>query len=358
MAGKLARLFFALMLLTFLATAADVSPEALLEAGHWKQLRRIAEPRVAANPKDAQAAHLLSCAKLAFGDLDAALELAERAVALEPGNSKYHLQLALVNGRKANKASVFSAMKLGGRYKTEVQKAVELDPKNLDARWELMEFYDHAPGIVGGDRQKARATADEIMRLNTAKGYLALAEAAEAGKQFAEAEGYYRKAAEADAKNYSAQMASAWFYLSDNQKKYDVAEKYARQAIALDPGRSAGYSAIAAVCVREERWRDLDALLAQAEENVPDDLSPAFQAARDLLLADKDAPRAERYLRKYLAQEPEGHAPPLSRAHWRLGQALEKQGRKPEAITEMETALRLEPSLEAAKKDLKRLRTD
>src|SRR5262249_54500279 len=74
------------------------------------------------------------------------------------------------------------------------------------------------------------------------------------------------------------------------------------------------------------------------------------------LTKDKDLPRAERYFRKYLSQEPEGQTPSLAAAHWRLGLVLEKQGRKPEAITEMETALRLQPSFAPAKKDLQRLR--
>jgi tetratricopeptide (TPR) repeat protein len=336
---------------------AQASPEDLMAARHWKQLRRIVEPRAAANPKDAQAAYLLSCTKMAFGDVDAALALAEQAVALEPGNSKYHYQLGLANGQKANKASFFSAMKFGNRYKTEIFKAVDLDPKNVEARWELMEFYFNAPAIAGGDRQKGRTVADEIMRLDAATGHLALGEAAERSKQPAEAEVNYRKAAEADPKNYPAQMAPAWLCLSDENKKYDLAERYARQAIALDPGRSAGYSALARALAAEERWQELDALLAQAEKLVPEDLSPAFQAAVELLLSGKDPQRAERYLRKYLTQEPEGQSPPLSRAHWRLGQALEKQGRKNEAIAEMESALRLEPSLDPAKKDLKRLKS-
>jgi hypothetical protein len=57
-----------------------------------------------------------------------------------------------------------------------------------------------------------------------------------------------------------------------------------------------------------------------------------------------------------LTQEPEAGAPSLSQAHWRLGQALEKQGRKTEAIPEIEAALRMEPTLEGAKQDLKALK--
>jgi tetratricopeptide (TPR) repeat protein len=354
MTRKLFLLLVSLLLPALGRGAVDSSPEALLAAGHWKRLRQAAEP-LAGNPKDAQAAYFLSCAKAAFGDLDGALELAQRAVSLEPGNSQYHLQLGLVYGRKANKASFLKAMSLGGQYKTELKKATELDAKNIDALWELMEFYWHAPGIAGGDQKKARALADDIMRMNAAKGYLALAELAQ-GKQEADVEDYYRKAALADPKSYEVQVRLARFYSSDKQKNYGLAEKHAQQAIALDPGRIGGYKAMAALRAEQERWPELDLVLAEAESRVPDDLGAYFQAGLETLLAGKDPVRAERYLRKYLTQEPEAYAPRLSRAHWRIGQALEKQGRKTEASAEIETAVRLEPDLEEAKKDLKRLK--
>ena len=176
------------------------------------------------------------------------------------------------------------------------------------------------------------------------------------GKQEADVEDYYRKAAQADAKSYEVQFRLARFYASDAQKKYELAEKHAQQAIALDPGRIGIYKVIAAIRAEQERWQDLDVILAESELRIPDDLSAYFQAGLQTLVDGKDPVRAERYLRKYLSQEPEAYAPRLSRAHWRIGQALEKQGRKSEAIAEIESALRMEPDLEEAKKDLKRLK--
>ena len=340
--------------LPVLSGAEDMAPEALRESGHWKRLRQMMEPR-AGNPKDAQAAYFLSCAKSAFGDTDGAFDLAQRAVSLEPGNSQYHLQLGLVFGRKASKASFLKAMSLAGQYKAELRKAVELDPKNIDAIWELMEYYWHAPGIAGGDQKKARSLADDIMRLNTAKGYLALAELTD--KEETDVEDYYRKAAQADPKSYEVQMRLAAFYVSDKHRNDGLAERYAQQAIALDPGRIGGYKVMAAVRAHQERWQELDALLRQAESRVPDDLAAYFQAGLEILLAGKDPSRSEAYLRKYLGQgEAEAYAPRYSRAHWRIGQVLAKQGRKAEAIAEMEAALRLEPNLEDARKDLKSLK--
>ncbi len=94
----------------------------------------------------------------------------------------------------------------------------------------------------------------------------------------------------------------------------------------------------------------------KAEKNLPDNLYPAFRAGLVMLQTGTELPRAERYLREYMTQEPEAGYPKLSRAHWRLWLVLEKQGHKPEAVSEIEVALKLESAFEPAKKDLKRLK--
>jgi TolA-binding protein len=66
--------------------------------------------------------------------------------------------------------------------------------------------------------------------------------------------------------------------------------------------------------------------------------------------------RAERYLRHYLSREPEYGAASHATAHWRLGLALEKQGKKDEATSEFAAAVKADPKLDDAKKDLKRLK--
>src|SRR6185369_16486140 len=110
----------------------------------------MAEPQ-AADKQNPQAAYFLSCAKIAFGDLNGALKLAQRAVSLAPGNSRYHQQLAMVYGLKANRTSFLKKMSLGDQYKAELKKAVKLNAKNVDALWELMEFYWHTPGIASNN---------------------------------------------------------------------------------------------------------------------------------------------------------------------------------------------------------------
>ena len=346
-------------LLAWPVLANDPAPEALIKAGHWKRARALVEQRYHANTGDARSAYLLSQVKATFGDLDAALKLAEKAVAADGNNADYHFQLAAVCGQTAEKASLFSKHGWAHRFKDEADKAAALDPRSLDARFALMEYYLQAPRLIGGSKQKATAMAEEIGRIDPARGYLAQARLAQEdkdGRRGDREEAAFLKAVAAAPHDYEVLVSAAGFYNRDTQRKYDKAEKYSREAVKADPGQTAAYSSLVFALAAQEQWAELDAVLAEAERNVPDDLSPYYQAGRALLYTAKDLPRAERYFRKYLGQEPEGEAPTLAHAHWRLGLVLEKEGRKPEAVLEIDTALRLRPDLAEAKRDLKRLK--
>src|SRR5262245_3960705 len=144
---------------------ADDSMRALIERGSWKKVRAIAEPRLAANPSDPEALWLMSQVKQAFGDVKAAMEYAEKAVALDGSNADYHLQLAEVVGQKAQKAGPIKGIGLGKKFRKEAETAIKLDPRQIDARFDMMMFYREAPGIIGGDNKKAKAQADEIFKL-------------------------------------------------------------------------------------------------------------------------------------------------------------------------------------------------
>jgi tetratricopeptide (TPR) repeat protein len=333
------------------------SVEALIEAGHWKRARAMLEPRLAANPRDAQAAYLLSRVELAFGDSDGALKSAQQAVALEDANSNYHYQLAEVYGEMAERASIFAAASLAGKLKGELEASLARDPKNLDALDALMQYCFQAPGMMGGDKGKARAIAEELVQLSPVHGYLSQAELAKEAKDFAKVEECFLKAVQADPKNYEAQAALASFYTQPSHRNTERAEKHAREAIELDPARARGYSLLARVLALERRWSELEAVLSASEKAVPDDLAPYFEAANTLLESGVELQRGEAYLRKYLAQEPEGEEPDAAHAHRVLGLILEKRGRSREAVSELETAVQMNPRFKAAKEDLKRIRS-
>lgn len=99
----------------------------------------------------------------------------ERAVALSPGESRYHQRLGDAYGRSAQKAGLFSKMGLAGKCRAAYEKAVALDPKSLDARFALLGFYQQAPAIAGGGLDKAHAQAEEIKKLDANRGRIAVA---------------------------------------------------------------------------------------------------------------------------------------------------------------------------------------
>ena len=360
----MARGVFALAPLTVVCLlaipAGAVSPAAdLAEHGHWKRLKAQVEPRVSANPNDAEAQSLLSAVRMAYKDVDGALAPAEKAAALDPKNAEYRWQVAQVVGEQASSASVFKQMGLAKRYKREVEAALAINPKHTEAMTGLMEFYNRAPGIVGGDKKKAAELADQILALNKVDGYLAKARLLQRADppQPAQVEQVYVQAVQADPSRYQPHATLASIYASGQAPRWELAEKEALTAKRIDADRTTPYSILAAVYATGERWAELDANLAEAEKKIPDNLTPYLRASGALLTTGKDLARAERYARKYLAQDPEPTASSPAVAHWRLGRILEKEEKKPEAIAELQTATKLDPKFEPAQKDLKRLKS-
>ncbi|HVH85854.1 MAG TPA: tetratricopeptide repeat protein [Terriglobales bacterium] len=327
--------------------------DALLEAGHFKLVARSIDP---SKNRDAETLYLLSKINEGFHKTDQAVSLAEAAVKLNPNKAKYHLQLAGVLSDRADNVNIFKKISLAGRIRSELETAVKLEPKNADCLFGLMMFYQAAPGVAGGSKDKARQTAEQIAQVDESMGYLAKARLALGSNEKDKVESLYVKAVKANPKNFEALMALGSYYASDAQKKYDLAEKYAKQALNLDATRNPPYVISAEAQAFKQRWEKLESVLSEAAQENPDDLNPFYQAGRTLLQLNQELSRAKRYMRKYLSQDPEALTRSLSAAHWRLGLILEKEGRKADAIKEMEESLRLQPDFENAKKDLKRLK--
>jgi len=343
------------ILLAGSARANDLAPDALLENGHLKRLRTFAEQKLKSTPSDAAAQYYLAYIKFLQDDLDGALPMAEKAAAADPKKAEYRYLIANIYGRKAESASIFSQLGLARRYKKEAEATIEIDPKHIDARLGLMEYHLRAPGIAGGDKKKAEQYVNEIMTIDAARGYLAQARKAILEKQTDGLESLYVKALGANPKSYDAHMRISGYY-ANAAKKYDLAEQHAREALKIDADRIGAYNSLAGLYAFQGRWQDLDKIIADAEKAVPDNPSPYFFAARVLAGSGKDNARAERYLQKYLTSEPEINGPSVAQARWRLGLVYEKMGRKPDAIREIEAALRLNSDLDDAKKDLKRIK--
>jgi tetratricopeptide (TPR) repeat protein len=341
-----------------LHAAGDPDPETLIEQQHYKHARRMVEQRLSQNPKDLKAKELLAKIELEGKQNDDVIKMMTPVVAQNPNNAEYHIILADAYGQKAGgeNAGVFDRMSWGRTMKKEGDTALSLDPKNTDALYGMIQFHLQAPGIIGGDKKKAHEYAARLVAIDPVKGNYVQAQIAEQEKNEALIEGFDQKALAANPKFYSALVQLGGFYTGEKHRDYEKSDKLLHQALQVDPGRSGAYAVLAQSLAAREKWTELDQLLAQAERACPEDFIYYFQAARVLLETGKDNERAARYLRKYLTQEPEVGRPSWAHAHWRLGLVLEKQGKKDQARQEIEAALKLNPGLKAAEKDLKRVK--
>jgi tetratricopeptide (TPR) repeat protein len=308
------------------AFAQQTEAEKLIEAGHWKKARALVEDRLRQAPTDPLSHYLLSQIRHAFGDDAAPGPLAEKAVALDGRVAKYHRQFAETLGIQAQHAGPIQLVFLSRQFRRELDTAMSLDPHDIQAQRDLLEYYLVAPGIAGGDMQKAAVTAERIAALDAAEGFLARARVAQARKQDAQTENFLRQAAGIQPPSYRAHVELARFYMAKDHPDPLAAESVAKEMLKLDPTRVEPYALLAEIYAELGDWNALDAILSEASQQLPDDRVPYYRAADRLLT--RDPARAERYLRIYLGQEPEGNEPPLADARRKLDSALQARGRR------------------------------
>jgi tetratricopeptide (TPR) repeat protein len=139
------------------------------------EVARAIAAKLASDPANADA--LIAKTELILNEgnesrLDEAVKLAEQCIAAHQQNAECQLAYGNALGTKAMTAGIWSAMSYAGKIRDAFQKAVELDPKNWDARGSLMQYYLQAPGVVGGGLGKAQSLASESGKLSVAAGTL------------------------------------------------------------------------------------------------------------------------------------------------------------------------------------------
>lgn len=309
-------LLFVLLLLAS-PVFADTTPQQMLAAGQVDQAIRALSDRLAASPGDAAAQNLLCRAYFMIEDWDSGIPHCERATQLDPQSSIYFNWLGRVYGEKADRSSFLSAASLARKVRAAFERAVELDPKNWEARVDLGEYYAEAPGIVGGGKDKAREQANALMAIKPPMAYWLLARIDEKNKDRTAAEHNYRAAIGA-----SDGGVRAWFDLGNFFF-------HGHQIVEM-----------------QQAFHHL--------ENAPRDCPESLMhAAHVLFRAKQDTDLAILLLQKYLVA-PVEHGPAF-RAHELLGNFLEQKGDRQRAIEQYRAALALWSGDAKAKQSLVRL---
>jgi len=335
----------------------------LLADGHYRRAQPVAQAALQKNPQDMDALIALSTIQWAYGQLESATAMAEKAVLAANESAIAHAQLANILGARlaSSKTGTLEKISLARRFHKEADRTLALDPNNLYAHEALARFYWYGPPIVGGDKANARHMVDRLIILDSTRGFALKAELdatnSDKAKGLAAVLEDWKQAVTAAPGNYTAHAGLSTFLVTMDNDKLKWAEDEAKRALAIDPSRIAAYRLLAELYVLTGQWEKLDAVLKRARIAIPDDPSPDFTAAQTIIDHNMQSQfaRAEAYLRNYLSQPAEGLEPTTAVAHWRLGQVLEKEGRRTTALTEVQTAVNLDPSLDGARKDMKRL---
>jgi len=140
--------------------------EPLIEERKASELQAIAEIALKKTPTDAEAKYYLGVSLMLQEKHTEAIDYLDRAIAIAPGVSEYHRALGDAHGLAALRASLTHALSHAKKGRAALVKAIELDPKNTQARISLAMFYVHAPGIAGGSNKKGQEQIAEIEKLD------------------------------------------------------------------------------------------------------------------------------------------------------------------------------------------------
>jgi len=299
------------------ALLAAQTPEELFQQRKLPEARAAFQAQLSKDKNDAHALYYMGRIAALENKSGEAVDWFEKAVKRADSNATYHLWLGNALGEEAQKANKFRQPFLARRVKSEFERAVQLDPKMLDARQGLVDFYSIAPGIMGGSMEKAKEQVAEIGKLNPMRGHWSMAR------------------------------------LLARQKDMAGAEREYRAAIAAAPDSSLGYSYLGQLLRSQGRWDEAFETYEQHMKARPDDPSPHANWGVTAAMSGKNLERGERELKYWLEHRPPTASTVIqSGIHFQLGRIYQQQSSTELAKQQFAESLRLNPQNQDAKKAL------
>ncbi len=327
------------------------APE-LVDTGHYLRAEK-----ALSMPATPQEQWLLSKTKAALGKLDEAMTLAEAALAADPNNAAYHVQVAAVSGRLAEKASFLKKLGYVRRAKQELDAAAALDTKNTEAQWGLMMYFYAAPPLVGGDKARAQQIGEQLATAVPDLGRYYQGRLAEELKDPEKAEAFYKQSAGENPMLFDTISALAMHYIRTKADQ-PRAERWACQAVHSDPVRGEAWALLARAYTMCGCWDKAVNVAKLAQEADPDNRASWFALAEAAVERGEQTEPAIAWMKKYLENPTEGNQPGEAVARMHLAQLLVKAGKQADALPELRAAVELDPTLDLAKAELKKLTSD
>jgi len=234
--------------------------------------------------KDAAIYHLVGMCYYMQGDPKKAGDFFQKAVELRPGESDYRLWLGRAFGRRAETSSFLTAPGYAAKARDSFEKAVQLDPHNMEAISDLFEYYLDAPGFLGGGLDRAARLAAHMAEVNPAEGHWAQAR------------------------------------LAEKRKEDRTAEEHLRRAIDLAPRQAGRLLDLAKLLAKAGRYQESDEAFRRAESIAPGSPRILFARASVYIQTGRNLGLAKQLLRQYLESPLTPDDPPRKEAEHLLRQ--------------------------------------
>jgi tetratricopeptide (TPR) repeat protein len=231
-----------------------------------------------------------------------------QAVRLDAQNSDYHMWYGRALGENASRASFLSAFSMGKQVRVEFERAVELNPRNGPALSDLGDFYQDAPGIVGGGLDKAESVALQLDRFEPARAHQLRAGIAEA------------------------------------RKDDGTAERELKQAIAASAHPAFQWTVLASFYEHRQRWQEMEEAIHSCVTAAARDRTAGvalYDGAGVLIRSKRDPALAAKMLADYLAGDSKTEEAPAFVAHARLARLKQQLGDSAGAQQELAAASNL-----------------
>lgn len=190
------QLLFLFLCLPALIVAQNSYPEAerFFEQEQFSKAKPLFQTYLSENPKHKKTREYLGDIAGYEKDWNTAIDYYESLVLEDDTNANYHFKYGGALGMKALSISRIRAATYIGDIKKHFERAAKLDPKHIEVRWALVEFYIQLPGIIGGSERKAIKFANELGEISEVDGHLANGYIAEYSDRTEDAEHFYKQA--------------------------------------------------------------------------------------------------------------------------------------------------------------------
>lgn len=326
----------------------------LFDEGKLSEAKSFFEKHLKSNKKDAEANFYLGRIYFDENEYGKATDWIGKAAKYDSKNSKYFMWLGHSFGRRTQEASKIRQPFLARNSRKNYEKAIEMDPKNVEARESAMEFYLQAPGFLGGGRDKAEAQAKAISELDEVAGFISWGRVYTYYDETDKALDNYLNANELFPNEMTFHYRLFNFYFAEGA--FESAAEIAQKQLSLNDTTAVIYLNLGNAQQRYEQYDAAYSNYLKALDIDPEMNNVLYQIGRLAAVSNMYVTEGEESLIKFISLGDKINKTTLAWAYYRLGTIYENKKEIEAAKDQYQMALKKDKGHKEAKEALARVK--